>query len=60
MHLKGDELFSMTLNNFKKLLNNESNHVLKLHPFSSKKKRIVRPVEEQVVDEHLAKEKLKK
>jgi hypothetical protein len=60
LHLKGDELYPMTLNNFKKLLNDDKNYVLKLHPLSSKKKRVIRPIEEQFVDGHLAKEKLRK
>ena len=46
LHLKGDELYPMTVNNFKSLIVNDKNYVLKLHPLSSKKKRVVRPLEE--------------
>ena len=46
IHLSGDKLIPMTLNNFKKLLIDDKNYVLKLHPLSTKKRRIIRPIEE--------------
>ena len=58
-HLYG-RLLPMTLNDFKTLLSNEQNYVLKLHPLSTKKKRVIRPLEDQLVDEQFAKDEQKK
>lgn len=53
-HLHG-RLKPMQVNDLKALLKDEKNYVLKLHPLKSKKRRVIRPIEDQLVDEHLAK-----
>lgn len=56
-HLYG-RLKTMKVNSIEALLKDEKNHVLILNPLSTKKKRVIRPIEEQLVDEHLGKEKM--
>jgi len=43
--------------NFAQLIQDDDNKVLKIYPLKSKKKRVIRPIEEQLVDEKYAQDK---